>query len=340
MARPGVTYSEVAQAARALAEAGHNPTVDLVRARLGTGSKSTLAPLLKRWKTQHAATVAESETGLPQDLVTAVKGLYGHLQAQAQAEISAGKDAARREVETAQASQRVAEGRQKALEDALAQRTAAQTQLEEKVQTLEMALEAAERARLTLQTQVDGLRQQLEDRSQALHTLQHHLAQAQTNLEHYRDAVRQQRAEEGAVWERQIRQLEAALSAQREDNQALRTSRGRLEREQARLEAAQAQGQAEKTALAEQGKHLSQRLEQTRQRLAEVRGRYHALAKAHQDLIAKQAAQDEERLAQARTTAALHAERDALAAALRKAEAALAQLQEAHRLLAQEKAQL
>jgi chromosome segregation ATPase len=141
------------------------------------------------------------------------------------------------------------------------------------------------------------------------------------------------------VRERQIRQLEAALNAQREDNQALRASRGRLEREQARLEAAQAQGQAEKTALAEQGKHLSQRFEQTRQRLAEVRGRYHALAKAHQDLIAKQAAQDEERLAQARTTAALHAERDALATALRKAEAALAQLQEAHRLLAQEKAQ-
>ena len=48
MARTGVRYYDVAQAADALQEIGLEPTIDRVRERLGTGSKSTLAPLLKR----------------------------------------------------------------------------------------------------------------------------------------------------------------------------------------------------------------------------------------------------------------------------------------------------
>ena len=51
MARAGIIYSHVAKAAAALVAEGKNPTVDTIRAALGdTGSKSTIAPLLKRWK--------------------------------------------------------------------------------------------------------------------------------------------------------------------------------------------------------------------------------------------------------------------------------------------------
>lgn len=52
MARYGVTFEKVADIANALAAADVNPTVDRVREKLGTGSKSTIAKHLKRWRTQ------------------------------------------------------------------------------------------------------------------------------------------------------------------------------------------------------------------------------------------------------------------------------------------------
>ena len=50
MARTGVTYIDIIKASEAIKESGHDPTVDRVREFLGTGSKSTIAPLLKKWK--------------------------------------------------------------------------------------------------------------------------------------------------------------------------------------------------------------------------------------------------------------------------------------------------
>ena len=53
MGRAGILYSDVARVATQLVEAGNLPTVDTVRAALGgTGSKSTIAPYLKRWKAE------------------------------------------------------------------------------------------------------------------------------------------------------------------------------------------------------------------------------------------------------------------------------------------------
>jgi len=75
MARPGILYSDVAKAAAKLVEGGMNPTVDSVREALGgTGSKSTIAPLLKRWKAEHQGEIAQAEAGLPPSLLAAVKG--------------------------------------------------------------------------------------------------------------------------------------------------------------------------------------------------------------------------------------------------------------------------
>ena len=83
MARPGILYSDVARAAAKLAAAGTNPTVDGVRDALGsTGSKSTIAPLLKRWKAEQQETVAAAEAGLPAPLLQAVKGLHEHMQSE------------------------------------------------------------------------------------------------------------------------------------------------------------------------------------------------------------------------------------------------------------------
>ncbi|GGZ80154.1 DNA-binding protein [Paraglaciecola sp. Hal342] len=57
MARAGVTYHDIAKAAEAIKTHGQEPTVDRVREHLGTGSKSTIAPLLKRWRSDRPMSV-------------------------------------------------------------------------------------------------------------------------------------------------------------------------------------------------------------------------------------------------------------------------------------------
>lgn len=102
MARAGILYSDVAKAAAKLAADGKNPTVDSVREALGgTGSKSTIAPLLKRWKTEHQEQVVQAEAGLPPSLLTAVKGLHQHMQAEFAQQL---EEAKRRHAETLHAA--------------------------------------------------------------------------------------------------------------------------------------------------------------------------------------------------------------------------------------------
>lgn len=78
MARAGVTYHDIAKAAEAVKTQGQEPTVDRVREHLGTGSKSTIAPLLKRWRSDNGEAAAVS--GLPNDLVEVVKSLHERVQ--------------------------------------------------------------------------------------------------------------------------------------------------------------------------------------------------------------------------------------------------------------------
>ena len=78
MARTGVTYFDISKAAETIVERGETPTVDKVRAQLGTGSKSTIAPLLKRWRTD-SGIIIEPQSGLPSDLLEAVKSLFDRI---------------------------------------------------------------------------------------------------------------------------------------------------------------------------------------------------------------------------------------------------------------------
>ncbi|WP_444922161.1 DNA-binding protein [Microbulbifer sp. CnH-101-G] len=85
MARTGVTYLDIVQAAKAIKARGEEPTVDRVRAQLGTGSKSTIAPLLKRWRSESASDT--DVNGLPKDLVDALKELHQRIQGAANQQI-------------------------------------------------------------------------------------------------------------------------------------------------------------------------------------------------------------------------------------------------------------
>lgn len=90
MARAGITYHDVAKAAEAIKIQSQEPTVDRVREHLGTGSKSTIAPLLKRWRSENGEVADVS--GLPNDLVEVVKALHERVQQMADQRIAQSRD--------------------------------------------------------------------------------------------------------------------------------------------------------------------------------------------------------------------------------------------------------
>ena len=90
MARPGVTYLEVSNAAQQLLAAGRIPTIETIRIRLGTGSNSTLGAHLRTWKakqdqTQHIAT----KENIPEELIATLKGLWEQVINQSEDKIQA-----------------------------------------------------------------------------------------------------------------------------------------------------------------------------------------------------------------------------------------------------------
>lgn len=213
MARAGILYSQVAQSAAKLAAEGKNPTVDSVREALGgTGSKSTIAPMLKRWKSEHQETVAEAELGLPAELVHAVKGVYDKLQADLAQQLESARENHQQEQEAmaerlkqATVDARALTDERYHLEHDLAQLKAIHDRLQKDHHAADVALTAA-------QTENAGMQQRLADRAAEVHSLTQQLTQARVQFEHFQETTARQRTEERQAFEQRIARLEQELA--------------------------------------------------------------------------------------------------------------------------------
>lgn len=250
MARAGILYSHVAKAATALAAAGTNPTVDTVRAALGdTGSKSTIAPLLKRWKAEHESQAVVASTGLPADLLEAVQAVHQRLEAAAQvqveqlrAEQEQVRQAAVQQLEAERVAGRQLRAERDALTAELTRVKAALTQERDERQHAAVTIAA-------LRAEQDGLSQRLTDRVAEVKLLADQLAHARQQFEHFQDKAAEQRESDKqasdartASLERELAEARGYLGEQREALASLRTEKVHL---QARLdEAAIAAGAA------------------------------------------------------------------------------------------------
>jgi chromosome segregation ATPase len=238
MARAGILYSHVAQAAAGLAAEGRNPTVDSVREALGdTGSKSTIAPLLKRWKTEHQDTVAAAESGLPASLLQAVKGLHQHMQAEF---MQQREQAARQHAEELRGAAEREEQLRTELQSALKTNAALTEELAQARQALAQMQAAQHAQSLTLasaQAENTGLQRRLEDRATEIATIDHQLTQTRAQFEHYQEATAAQRAQERQSYEQRIGRLEQELAAASRHIAAQQTAIGQHETRAAHLTA-------------------------------------------------------------------------------------------------------
>ena len=100
MARPGISYVEVAHCAQQLIARGDEPTIERVRAQLKTGSNSTIGAHLRAWRAKqdplHQFATREK---IPEELIILLKGLWERIIAQAENQLETLKNETQHEKE-------------------------------------------------------------------------------------------------------------------------------------------------------------------------------------------------------------------------------------------------
>jgi len=209
MARAGVTYVDIAKAAEAIKSRGQEPTVDRVREHLGTGSKSTIAPLLKRWRSDNGDAVDTS--GLPNDLVEVVKSLHERVQHmadhkidQAQSEFKAITEELRQELREAQNTIGQLTSRQHDLEQQLNTATEEKRSLGQSLEDARVATAKSELQRDEAVSRVTELKATVEDLKQENRDIRDH-------FEHYQQRTAEDRQQEREQFRTTNQQLQGQM---------------------------------------------------------------------------------------------------------------------------------
>ena len=211
MARGGVNKAVVQAARLAILARGENPSIDAVRIEMGnTGSKTTIHRYLK--ELDDGVERAEAPPApIDDELAGLVSRLAQRLKEQAQEPI----DQAREQFEQ----------QRKELETRLQAADQANTQLQEHYEVQSLALtqesEALQDTRALLQTEQTrnaGLNQaladfelRLQDKDEQIRSLEEKHLHARDALEHYRNAVKDQREQEQRRHEGQVQQIQMEL---------------------------------------------------------------------------------------------------------------------------------
>ena len=218
MARSGVNYIDVTKAAEAIRALGQEPTVDRVREYLGTGSKSTIAPLLKRWRSNNADG-ADTE-GLPEDLVVAMKSLYERVQLLADARIEQASEefaAQNRQIkqELVEAHNAILQfsTRQKELEEQIAQLTDFKNHQEQSLHDARVALAKAEFQRDDVLSRVADLKDVVAELRQENRTIRDHFEHFQQRTAEDRHLEREQHRQANQLLHDQLQFLKNQLAS-------------------------------------------------------------------------------------------------------------------------------
>ncbi|MEB0226919.1 DNA-binding protein [Pseudomonas sp. 10S4] len=211
MARGGVNKAVVQAARLAILARGENPSIDAVRIEMGnTGSKTTIHRYLKELDGGPERAEETSEP-IDDELAGLVSRLAQRLKEQAQEPI----DQAREQFDR----------QRKALETQLDEAREANTELHQQYEIQSLALTQESDALLetrsmlqTEQTRNAGLNQalsdfelRLKDKDEQIRSLEEKHLHARDALEHYRNAVKEQREQEQRRHEGQVQQIQMEL---------------------------------------------------------------------------------------------------------------------------------
>lgn len=236
MARIGINYQDVATAA--IIVQGHDqiPTVDRIRAVLGTGSKSTIARYLKEWKskTNHIA----GSDDIPQEIIGLIKGLWERLKNEADQKISIHEQEANTTIAEMSAALNTEQKTNVSLQSNLRN---SEEQLHQQINlsnSLQQTLEEEKRTIIAINERNSALTQKTDEQKAEIDRLHQLLSHLQANLEHYQNSMQKLREEQTLnhekqkiQYEQEIRSLKKLLSDETNQNNTLYRERDQLKHE-------------------------------------------------------------------------------------------------------------
>ncbi len=327
--RTGISYEEVQTIALALLARGETPTINRVRALLGTGSNSTIAQHLRQFQqARRAATALAPEAGdpLPPTVPDAVMGAAERLWQLALATAAETFAAERQELATA---------RDGALADLQEQRAAVDA-LAAEVQTLKGQLQAQ---RLALEDQLARSREDAKAQGEARQALATRLEERDAQLEALcrrgealQAEAKAQLAESRAQADREREQLLLRLDAVRQEE--WRRGEARVQALEAKFDKASAERRALEGQLREARAELNLRAREHQGVQEALQGevaRWRAVCEALQGKLTRAhtalEAEAQGRIADREALAATAEQRDGLQRHLEGAQAATAALE-------------
>lgn len=213
MGRIGITYLDVAQAATTIMQQGQQPTIDRIRERLGTGSKTTITAHLKQWKYDNEGEIVLTRTSLPPELLSMVQGLWDGM-----------KNATEADMETLKAKHR--EEKQQLLqtiEEFKHQIESKNSELESYQKVQNDLIEKHSRLQADYENQGLKLKEvedkfaiqsaKLQEKEQHAKSQQRQIEQAFANLEHFRAASQEQRQQEQLQSDQQRQELQSQIKS-------------------------------------------------------------------------------------------------------------------------------
>lgn len=208
MARPGVTYQDIISAANELKGQGKSITIENIRTHLGTGSIGTINKYLRQWREVQASTgKIASKENLPEELISLVKGLWEGVLNQSTQRFEPIETNYQQEISELKAELEKYKNNNQRWQKLFNQWQQEKIKLDNEKLTLEQALEFAHKENHSMQVKQDGFLQQLQEKQARVDELHRLHQQAQENLEHYREAAREQRLLDQQQYENHKQQL-------------------------------------------------------------------------------------------------------------------------------------
>ncbi|MBS0288399.1 MAG: DNA-binding protein [Proteobacteria bacterium] len=227
MARIGINYQQVSILAQELMASGQQPTVERIRARLKTGSHSTIARYLRDWRVQQEKPLVSKE--IPVELIALLKGLWERVMQEAQEKIEIISQNCNHALQQNQDLINNLEGdNDKKKQDLVLLEEKCDVLTQEKL-TLDQNLIQLQTQIAALQAKEQGLTIQLADKQSYIETLNQQHQQTQANLEHYRTASLEERQMERLRFEQQQHELRQSLSLLKQENDIQKQQKNDLE---------------------------------------------------------------------------------------------------------------
>jgi chromosome segregation ATPase len=270
MARGGINKAVVERARLALLSKGAYPSIDAVRVELGnTGSKTTIARYLKELDAQ-APAEASSRERMGDELKSLVEGLLDRLTeegaevvAQAQADFDRQRAAWETRLEALEVELKSARQQCESQHAALAEQGA-------QLQTTHSSWQSALTRNAGLSQQCQDLELRVQDKDLQIQSLEEKHVHARAALEHYREAIKEQREQDQRRHEAQLQQIQLEQRKLQETLVIKQDESTRLNRDNERLLGEMRQ----------QTRALAEQQDQAQRLAAELRTAQMAIAKA------------------------------------------------------------